>query len=61
MIRIILDSYQGPRLSPSKYGTVHNNYLKLVLLGLVSWNLKESSKNKNENRKRKEVKNKNRE
>ena len=27
MIKIIFDSYVGPCLSPTKYGTTHDNYL----------------------------------
>ena len=28
MIKIIFDSYMGPCLSPIKYGTTHDKYLK---------------------------------
>ena len=32
MNKIVFDSYMGPGLSPIKYGTAHDNYLKKLPL-----------------------------
>ena len=32
MIKIVFDSYMSPYLSPIKYGTTHDNYLKSLAI-----------------------------
>ena len=40
MIKIIFDSYMGPCLSPIKYGTIHDNYLKQSRISFFKFEFK---------------------